>query len=215
MNEELFKRILSSIFLIPFVLILIISGSLFFNFFLLIVFLITMYEWHKLSKKKIYYFPGFIFLILSFLSVYFLRQDSNNESLYAFIYIMFVSVFTDFGGYIFGKFLKGPKLTKISPNKTFTGMFGGYILALIFTYIYIDKTNTFFKSYEIISIDIFILTILLSTVSQTGDLLISYFKRKAKIKDTGNLIPGHGGVLDRIDGMIFVFPFFYILKLLF
>jgi len=103
---------------------------------------------------------------------------------------------------------KGPKLTKISPNKTYAGMIGGYFLSLICLAIitnYINYPNTPFQ--------FFILTLIISTVSQIGDIIISYFKRLSKIKDTGKIIPGHGGLLDRIDGMIFTFPVVYIINL--
>ena len=115
---------------------------------------------------------------------------------------------TDIGGYLFGKIIKGPKLTKISPKKTFSGMIGGYFLSIIsinffLNNAYLDRSIEFSK-------EVFIFVVLISTVSQLGDILISYFKRKSKIKDTGNMIPGHGGILDRVDGMLFAFPFSYI-----
>ena len=118
-------------------------------------------------------------------------------------------IFTDIGGYLFGKIFKGPKLTKISPKKTISGMIGSYILSVIVTFAFIFFANLNF-SFEFI-LQIFILVIIISTVSQLGDISISYFKRLSKVKDTGNIIPGHGGILDRIDGMIFAFPFSYIM----
>ena len=108
--------------------------------------------------------------------------------------------FSDLGGYVFGKTFKGKKLTKISPNKTYSGMVGSFIMSVIFGVIY---------SYSISFIDfktIIFLTIIISFICQTGDLFISFLKRKAKIKDTGNILPGHGGLLDRIDGILFALP---------
>ena len=111
---------------------------------------------------------------------------------------------TDIGGYTFGKLFKGPKITKFSPNKTYAGMIGGYFLSLISLSIYFQYFKLEF------TIEWLFFTLLISSVSQLGDIIISYFKRLSKIKDTGKIIPGHGGLLDRVDGMIFAFPFSYI-----
>ena len=207
MNNELFKRIVSSIVLIPIVLFFIVEGSYLFIFFLLICFCVIAYEWNKISKKKSYRIFGFLFLILSFFTIYELRIDINDEWFLLFITLICIS--TDIGGYVFGKILKGPKLTKFSPNKTYAGMIGGFLLSIIsatlFTNFYFVKTNT---------INWFIFVILISAISQLGDIIISYFKRLSKVKDTGRVIPGHGGLLDRVDGMLFAFPFSYLIFLL-
>ena len=211
MKDELLKRILSSIILIPLAFFFIMKGSFFFNFFILICFLITSYEWHILSKKKNYYLIGYIFLIISFYSVYALRNYFDGES-FAFLFVMLICIGTDMGGYIFGKIFKGPKLLKeISPNKTFSGMIGGYILAVVIISIYFNYNYILYPAYvePNFNYQIFIEILLLSTVSQIGDIIISYFKRLSKVKDTGKIIPGHGGMLDRIDGMIFAFPVAY------
>ena len=212
MNQETLKRILSSIILIPIALFFIIKGSFLFNFFILICFGITAYEWHMMSKKKSYYIFGFIFLLFSFYSIYQLRNDFAVDYIYL-LTITLICVSTDIGGYVFGKLFKGPKLTKVSPKKTYSGMIGGYLLSIIFLNVFHNSPYVFTKPTELTS-DIFIFILLVSTVSQLGDILISYFKRLSKIKDTGKIIPGHGGLLDRVDGMIFAFPFAYmILKL--
>ena len=212
MNYELLKRIISSIILIPIVLFFIIKGSILFNFFILICFLIASYEWHKISIKKSYYIFGFIFLICSFYSIYYLRNNYGEDYIY-FLVITLICVSTDIGGYIFGKIFKGPKLTIISPNKTYSGMIGGYLLSLLSLKIFFSSDYLFSKSIQL-TFDIIIFILIVSTVSQLGDIIISYFKRLSKIKDTGNIIPGHGGLLDRIDGMIFAFLFsFIVLKL--
>ncbi len=208
MKKEFFKRIFSSIILLPMALFFIIKGSFFFNFFLLICFLIASYEWHMMSKKKSYYIFGFIFLFFSFFSTYHLRNDFSG--VYYLLMITLICVSTDIGGYIFGKLFKGPKITKISPKKTYSGMIGGYLLSIIFLNAFHNSSNTFIKPVELTS-DIFIFILLVSTISQLGDIIISYFKRLSKIKDTGKIIPGHGGLLDRVDGMIFAFPFSYII----
>ena len=208
MKKELTKRILSSIILIPFALFFIVKGSFLFNFFIFICFLITVFEWHKMTKKKKYNILGFIFLILSFYSIYKLRNDMPGD--YAWLLgITIVCVATDIGGYIFGKIFKGPKLTKFSPNKTYAGMVGGYFLSIISVNIFLHNSN-FIGGVELTR-QIFVLVILVSSVSQLGDVVISYFKRLSKIKDTGKIIPGHGGLLDRVDGMIFAFPFTYLI----
>ena len=207
MNQELIKRILSSIILIPIALFFIIKGSFLFIFFIGICFAIIVYEWHMMRKKKKYYFLGLLFLFFSFLTIYELRFHSSSDYIILLI-ITIICVATDIGGYIFGKLFKGPKLTKLSPNKTYAGMIGGFFLSLIFLSFslqYFEMTFT---------INWLFFALLVSSVSQLGDIIISYFKRLSKIKDTGKIIPGHGGLLDRVDGMIFAFPFSYIAILL-
>ena len=206
MSQELTKRILSSIILIPITLFFIIKGSFLFILFLLICLSVTFYEWHMMSKKKNYRILGFVFLFLSFYTIYKLRIDND----YLFILLItLICVSTDIGGYVFGKMFKGPKLTKFSPNKTYAGMIGGYLLSIISVIIF----NNFYFTKEI-QINFFIFVILISTTSQLGDIVVSYFKRLSKIKDTGKIIPGHGGLLDRADGMIFAFPFSYLILLI-
>jgi phosphatidate cytidylyltransferase len=161
-----------------------------------------------MSKKKFYYIFGLIFLVFSLYSTYHLRNDFFGDYLYLLL-ITLICVSTDIGGYIFGKLFKGPKLTKISPKKTYSGMIGGYLLSIIILNLSLNSSYIFLKPLEL-SLDIFLFILLVSTVSQFGDILVSYFKRISKIKDTGKIIPGHGGLLDRVDGMIFAFPFAYI-----
>ena len=209
--NELNKRILSSILIIPLVLFFIIKGSIVFLFFLSLIFLLTCYEWIKMIKNnefiKIF---GIFFLFFSFTTAYLIRENYNLNFM---IIIITICIFTDIGGYIFGKFFKGPKLTKISPRKTYTGVIGGFLISLIASLVYLK----YLTNREVLNIDYFwtiLLILFTSLVSQIGDLIISYFKRKAKLKDTGRIIPGHGGILDRIDGLIFVFPTIYILNLI-
>ena len=204
MNKELEKRILSSIILIPIALFFIIKGSFLFNFFILICFFITSLEWHMMTKKSVHKICGLLFLILSFYSIYKIRNDFSNDYFYIML-ITLICVSTDLGGFIFGKIFKGPKLTKISPKKTYSGMIGSYLLSIIFTSFFLN--NLYYNSPIDLTGDTFIYVMLVSTVSQIGDIIISYFKRLSKIKNTGKIIPGHGGLLDRVDGMIFAFPF--------
>jgi len=208
MTNELKKRIFSSIILTPILFFFIIKGSYYFSFLVILSFFIAIYEWHFLAKKKPFYLLGLIFLIFSFYSIYQIRFINENSYKY-FLIILIICIFTDIGGYVFGKTFKGPKLTSYSPNKTISGLIGSYIFALcsIPFLIYFDQfeTNYIFK--------IIIFVFFISSISQLGDILISYFKRKSKLKDTGNIIPGHGGLLDRIDGMLFAFPSAYLIIL--
>ena len=214
MTNETTKRIISSIVLVPFAFFFIIKGSYFFIFFISMCFLITIYEWYQISSKKNYFFFGLFFLILSFYSVYLFR-----EKYFVFFLLVFLTcIGTDIGGYIFGKIFKGPKLIKISPNKTYAGMIGGFFLSIIIAYIFLannskisEYANLKFVYDYSISFSHFFLVLMISLISQIGDLLISYFKRISKVKNTGKIIPGHGGLLDRIDGMIFAFPIAFLI----
>ncbi len=211
-NKELKKRIFSSLILIPIAFFFIIKGSVFFIFFLCIFFLATVYEWHKMNKKNSFKFFGVIYLIIVSSLAFLLRE---NFGLNIFIFIIIICIFTDIGGYIFGKIFKGPKLTKISPNKTYAGMIGSFIFSIIAGSIYTQFQNSFilFELFILQKDDLTYMMIVLfiSAVSQIGDLIISYFKRIAKVKDTGKILPGHGGLLDRVDGIIFVIPCSYLI----
>ena len=196
MKKEFFERILSSIILIPIALFFIVKGSFLFIFFILICFLITSYEWHMMSKKKSYYLFGFVFLIFSFYTIYELIDFAGSYTY--FLLITLICVSTDIGGYTFGKIFKGIKLTKISPNKTYSGLIGSFLLSICVA-IFIFNNLDF-------QINILLLAFLISLFSQIGDLFISFLKRKANIKDTGTFLPGHGGLLDRLDGIILAVP---------
>ena len=212
MKNELPKRILSSVIIIPIAIFFIIKGSVIFMFFLSILFLATSYEWTIMSKKNnLLKLLGIIFLFISFYTTFKFRNNVNYNE---FLFIITICIFTDIGGYIFGKIFKGPKLTKISPKKTYAGVIGSFILSLTAGLIFI---NYFAKDPTILDtkgLPVLFLILFISFVSQIGDLIISYFKRKAKLKDTGKIIPGHGGLLDRIDGLIFVFPALMLLALI-
>jgi len=209
MNNEFYKRFLSSIIILPLFFFFIIKGSYIFILFLIILLSISIYEWFSISYNVKLKVLGLFFLILSFYFTFLTRNQNFNF----FILIIIICVSTDLGGYVFGKILKGPKLTKISPNKTISGMIGSFILAYLNTYIYILNFQFILNADQIIFYNNSLLFIifLISGVSQIGDLVLSYFKRIKKVKDTGRLFPGHGGLLDRIDGMIFAFPFSYLI----
>ena len=209
--NNLFKRILSSILLLPLALFLIIKGSFFFNFFIFICFLFTSYEWYMMTIKKNYHIIGYLFLIFSFCCAYLFRNLDNDEEGVLFLLVIVVCVSSDIGGFVFGKIFKGPKLTKISPNKTYSGMVGGFLLSIISINFYIYYANKYLNKYAEFTFEVFLMIILISSISQFGDIIISYFKRLSKIKDTGKIIPGHGGILDRIDGIIFAIPFAYLI----
>ena len=211
MIKEFEKRLISSIVLIPISIFFIVKGSEFFIFFLSVLFLATSYEWIKMNKKNDFLkLLGIIFLFISFYTTLEIRKNYNLND---FLLIITICIFTDIGGYLFGNIFKGPKLTRISPKKTYSGVFGGFLLSLISGLIF---SNYFSVEQKIFNKDLFFLLIILfiSMISQIGDLIISYFKRKAKLKDSGKIIPGHGGLLDRIDGMIFVFPICYLISVL-
>jgi len=217
-NNELQKRILSSIILIPIIIFFIFQETLFFGFFLSIFFLVASYEWIKMNKIVFLKIIGVCYLFFAFLIAFLLRE---KFTLGLFILVILICIFTDLGGYIFGKVFKGPKLIKISPKKTYAGAIGGFILSLVASLIYLkytDKGTITFLNLSILTDitlnKVYLLFILvISLISQIGDLIISYFKRLAKVKDTGNLLPGHGGLLDRLDGIVFAIPFSYFLLL--
>ena len=201
--DNLIKRILSSIILLPLAIYFITQGSLLLLFFTIICFGVAFNEWYMMTKNNYVKIYGFLSLIISFYCFYKISLDLNKS-----LFVILICASTDIGGYLFGKILKGPKLTKISPNKTYSGVAGGYLLSLVFMFIFSIFVDNLKANFQLVTI-----TFLVSTVSQIGDLIISYFKRLSKIKNTGKIIPGHGGLLDRIDGMIFAFPIYYILEL--
>ena len=206
MIKEIEKRILSSLILIPLAIFFIIKGSVFFALFLFIAFLLTSYEWLRMCKKNhLMRFLGIIFLLFSFYSSFYIRE---NSGLFLFLFIILVCIFTDIGGYVFGSVLKGPKLTKISPKKTYAGVIGGFLFSLLAGLSFMKIiANYYLETHYLYT---FFGILIISLISQIGDLIVSFFKRKAKLKDTGKILPGHGGLLDRVDGLIFVMPLVYL-----
>ena len=139
-----------------------------------------------------------IFLLYLFCFIYFTILNNIEEDIIFLLLLISVSITSDIGGFVFGKIFKGKKLTSISPNKTFSGMYGSYVFSLLLILIY---KNFIEFNY------LFIVIIIISTISQFGDIFISYLKRKSNLKDTGHILPGHGGMLDRFDGQIFALSF--------
>ena len=206
---ELMKRIQTSVILFI-LLILALKYQYILALTLILIFHQILFEFQLMikkiyNKKKAYAiltictFYLFYFILVIWNNLYL----DNNYNKIILLFIISICVFTDIGGYVFGKIFKGKKLTKISPKKTYSGMLGSYLMSLILTAV-------IFKKYFVLD-TIIISVIIISTVSQLGDLFISYLKRKSKIKDTDKILPGHGGLLDRFDGIIFAIPFGLIL----
>ena len=203
--NELKKRFLTSFFLI----IILASMSIYNYIFISSLIIISCVIWVELNSMFIKIFKNYYYKILiNFLSLiyifYFIWLSINTLHSYdtkvIWIYSVLICIMSDIGGFVFGKTFKGPKLTKISPNKTFSGMIGAFIFSLLLMMVYyftIDNSD-FFKY--------LIITLIISSISQLGDIFISFIKRKAKVKNSSDILPGHGGLLDRVDGMIFGIP---------
>ena len=213
MTKDLKKRILTSIIIFPLSIFFVIQGGNFLLCFILIVFFIANYELFSVFSKKIIILFLDLILILSLFSIYILRHDSfylnaplkDQESFVLLMWVIILCICSDIGGYIFGKIFKWKKLTAISPKKTLSGVLGSLALSLFSVFI-VDAIS---PEYLILHLNFlqakfFFLAIIFSLVAQAGDLTISYFKRLEKIKDTGKILPGHGGIFDRIDGIMFV-----------
>ena len=218
MNSELYKRIISSLFLICLVFLCALINDYIFLSILFIVLILSWIEWikiiEKISIKKVYRIIHIIFFFIYLLLVFIICFNVFVIDKYFFLIILMICVFSDVGGYIFGKIFGGKKLTKISPNKTISGSIGSFILSFIgFFTIYFYFNDLLFVRLQIEIL--FFIPLIISLICQIGDLFISYYKRKAKVKNTGNIIPGHGGLLDRIDGIIFALPIGFIIISLF
>jgi len=148
-------------------------------------------------------------LLYLFLLVYLVItvKSNNPEFEIVVIFSILISIMTDVGGLVVGKIIKGKKLTTISPKKTVSGSLGSFLFSLLLIPFFIK----YFPEYYLL--ELFLITIVISLISQIGDLFISFLKRKANVKDTSDLLPGHGGVLDRVDGVIFSIPFGFLIFL--
>ena len=218
MNSELYKRIISSLFLMCLVFLCAFINEYIFLSILFIVLILSWIEWikiiEKISIKKVYRIIHIIIFFVYLLLVFIICFNVFVIDKYFFLTILMICVFSDVGGYIFGKTFGGKKLTKISPNKTISGSVGSFILSFIgFFTIYFYFNDLLFVRLQIETL--FFIPLIISLICQIGDLFISYYKRKAKVKNTGNIIPGHGGLLDRIDGIIFALPIGFIIISLF
>ena len=211
MSSELKKRFITSFFLLI-LFYLMINYSYILIISLIIISIIIWIEFNllvsKIIKKKTFkekllrYSLKIISLIyLSLLVFLILNIESHNTHLKIFfIYSILVSIVSDIGGLFIGKMFKGRKLTKISPKKTVSGSIGSFLFSMILVPIF----SNFFLQFDVFYL--ILITLLISFISQLGDIFISFLKRKAKVKDTSDLLPGHGGVLDRVDGIIFALP---------
>tara|TARA_B100000029_G_scaffold424985_1_gene433138 strand:- start:247 stop:897 length:651 start_codon:yes stop_codon:yes gene_type:complete len=201
------KRILTSLIALPLAIFFLFKGGYFLLFFLLFIFFAGTHELFTVFKKIKNKLFLLLLLSISLLSIYYLGTDSE-KSLYLLYFAIGIVISSDIGGYVFGKIFKWKKLTKISPKKTISGVFGSYFCSFIFLISFNELSTIFnynkFLVSELTLIPEILLTIIFSTVAQVGDLIISYFKRLEKIKDTGKILPGHGGIFDRIDGLMFV-----------
>ena len=218
MKSELFKRSISSLFLM---FLLFLSALINDYIFLSILFIVIIFSWiewvsiiEKVKFKKIYRIIHIILFLIYLLIAFIVCFNVFVIDKYFFLTILMICVFSDVGGYVFGKTFGGKKLTKISPNKTISGSIGSFILSYVgFFVIYLYFGDLLFVRLQVEAL-VFI-PFFISLICQLGDLFISYYKRRAKIKNTGNLIPGHGGLLDRIDGSIFALPIGFIIISLF
>ena len=193
------KRFIISLLAFPLIYILLYQKALF-NLLIIITFLFCLYEWIKLFKKKnIIFFLGLLILFIFLISL--MRIYNFDDFNLKFLWLILITWLTDIGGYIFGKLFGGPKLIKISPNKTWAGAIGSIILSQFAILIFFLDANYQFNIYIIFS------QLFLSILGQIGDVSMSYIKRKNKKKDTSNFIPGHGGFLDRVDGLIWIIIF--------
>jgi len=227
MTKELQKRIITSVFLLS--LLIIFNFSKFFVLGLLIAVLFICIEFSELLSKLVG--PGLIkhhryssypekinlkYLALQILAIFYVlivfggssfEIHGRTGSPVVFLFVISICFFSDIGGYVIGRTIGGKKLTKISPNKTVSGSIGSFLFSILPLLLFYN-----FDQYEYsFSINNILFCLLISLVCQLGDLFISYLKRKAKIKDTGFILPGHGGLLDRVDGIIFAVPFAYLL----
>ena len=211
--NNLQKRILTSLIIFPLSIFFVFQGGDLLLLFLLVVFFVGNYELFTIFKKKGTIFFLDLILILALFSIYYLREE-NLFSFCVLIWIIILCICSDIGGYVFGKIFKWKRLTKISPKKTLSGALGSFIFSL-FSLLFMERfvmPNTgeissyvdWPNSFTFLKANFFFLAIIFSLIAQMGDLTISYFKRLEKIKDTGKILPGHGGIFDRIDGLMFV-----------
>ena len=229
MSQNLLKRIITSIILLILLFFINFSHQYIFIISILLLGIAICIEANNIFSRLISlqsvkknllsktFNPKFLILnIITFFYIFFVfcnlsYEIHKSEGPIFFLYIISICFLTDIGGYVFGKIIGGKKLSKISPNKTISGTIGSFIFSIfpLIIFLNLGYLNLEFATNNIL------LCLLVSLISQLGDLFISFFKRKAKIKDTGKLLPGHGGVLDRVDGIIFAIPFAYFLLKLF
>ena len=210
--NNLQKRILTSIIILPISIFFILKGGNYIVSFLYAILILGNFEAFSAFKRKLSIIIIDVILVMALLAVLHLRNDTAS-SFFLLLWIIILTIFSDIGGYIFGKTFKGKKISKISPNKTISGIIGSFIFAVLSVF-FISFTISLMSGLEnnfFLKPKYFIIALLFSFAAQLGDLFISYFKRLEKLKDTGKILPGHGGIFDRIDGLMFVVILAYIL----
>ena len=204
-TNNLKKRIFTSLLLF-FLFFLIYNFNFFLIYSLIVLGVLSLIEFYnainKIIKSKLLtLFMNIIFSIFVSVFCYLFLFFSFNAQLKLILFIILLGcIFSDIGGYLFGKTFGGPKLTKISPNKTIAGSVGSLLISATTVFV------LFFIFFGIYSLNILFVGLITSLACQMGDLFFSYLKRKAKFKDFGKYLPGHGGVLDRLDGIFFGVP---------
>ena len=213
MKLELINRIITSLVLVTILIYSTYYSGLYFIFFLSLIYLLSFYEIIKNTKNLLFILSSNIIIIFALVSFYFLRGNTYF-ALVTLYWILLATFLSDIGGYIFGKIFKGKKLTKISPNKSYSGAIGSVVFSLVSLPL-LDSLQFFFLNEKLVylsQLKYFFITIFISIICQLGDLYVSFWKRKIKIKNISKVLPGHGGVLDRIDGLIFVLIFSFLVS---
>ena len=219
MSKELKKRLITSFLLAISLILFVLVNETLFLFFIFLILFYSSIEWIELNKnyfkKKEFKYNliillGFLYALLVLVSAKNLRGIGFDNGIF-FIFILSTCAGTDIGGYVFGRTIGGKKLIKkVSPNKTIAGSIGSFIFSIIPLVIF-NLQSYFFFNFNLDFKNI-LFCLFISLFCQLGDLFISFFKRLNKVKDTGKILPGHGGLLDRIDGIIFALPMVYFLK---
>lgn len=213
MKKNLKKRIFTSLSLLVLLFVMLIDNFIL-GYFIIIVGILSILEFFNIIKiilkkdniKQFFFSSLFVIYVFLFLGLFLYFSLFLNLRIIIFT-VLLTCVASDLGGYIFGKIFRGPKLTQISPNKTISGSIGSLLLSIIFI------STVFYYLTKSFNPNIIVIGILISFFCQLGDLFFSFLKRKSSLKDTGNILPGHGGILDRIDGMLLAIPFGFLLIL--
>jgi len=207
-KSNFFFRTLTALLILPLFIYILFLNNYLLIFFLILIFLVSIYELQFLFQKNLFLLFLLLALIITSLFLVVLLRGISVMNFYFLIWIMCIAWLTDIGGYIIGNLIKGPKFTKWSPNKTISGLAGSITISQLSYFILYFSNNIIFTK------KIFFIQLILCVVAILGDIFFSYIKRINNIKDYSNLLPGHGGLLDRIDSLIFVIIFSYLFKIL-